>query len=253
MPLEEIISKVDKSRLPRHIAIIMDGNGRWAEQRGLTRVEGHRAGVKTVDGTVSFCCEMGIPALTLYSFSSENWLRPADEIKALMNILKDYLGSELGRMIKENIRFNTIGEIDKLPTFAKAAVKSVAYKTRNNTGMTLTLALSYGGRSEILRAARALAVDVGKSLVKPEQIDEKFFSQYLDTKTLPDPDLLIRTSGELRISNFLLWQIAYAELYFTDKLWPDITANDIAEAIVSFQTRNRRFGKTTTDQTNGKE
>ncbi len=247
MPLEEIISRVDKTRLPRHIAIIMDGNGRWAEQQGLTRVEGHRAGVKAVDRVVSFCCEAGIPALTLYSFSSENWRRPADEVKALMNILKEYLTSELGRMTKENIRFNTIGEIDNLPVFARTAVNSVVKKTSSNTGMTLTLALSYGGRSELTRAARKLAGDVSNSLVKPEEIDEMVFEQYLDTKGLPDPDLLIRTSGELRISNFLLWQIAYTELYFTDKLWPEIAAGDIAEAIVSFQNRDRRYGKTTSD------
>ncbi len=235
---------IDKNSLPEHIAIIMDGNGRWAKKRLRPRIFGHREGVKTVDRVTSFCRELGIKALTLYSFSSENWLRPPDEISALMSILKEYLERELARMLKENIRFNTIGNIDALPDYAKSAVLSAMEKTAQNDGMVLTLALSYGSRDEILHATKQIAEKVRSGAIKISEIDEKLFSSSLFTSDLPEPDLLIRTSGELRISNFMLWQMAYTELYFTDKLWPEISKDDMRLAIIDFQKRRRRFGKT---------
>ncbi|HEB71281.1 MAG TPA: isoprenyl transferase [Nitrospirae bacterium] len=244
MSVDELEVKVDKTRLPMHIAIIMDGNGRWAEQRRMPRAEGHRIGVTRVDEIVTSCRKLGVNALTLYSFSLENWSRPSDEVSTLMGILKKYLIKELGRMLKENIRFNTIGNVEDLPGFAREVILDAKQKTKDNTGMTLTLALSYGSRDEIVRAARQLVKDVENKLVRAEEIDEDKFASYLDTKALPPPDLLIRTSGELRISNFLLWQIAYTELYFTDKLWPEFTSADLMEAIISYQSRERRYGKT---------
>lgn len=244
MSADELESKIDNTRLPAHIAIIMDGNGRWAEQKGLPRVEGHRIGVTRVDEIVTICRTLGIKALTLYSFSLENWSRPPGEVSTLMGILKKYLIKELGRMLKENIRFNTIGNIDDLPDFVREVILDAKLKTKDNTGMVLTLALSYGSRDEIVRAAKKLAKDVENKLVRAEEIDEAKFSSYLDTSSLPPPDLLVRTSGELRISNFLLWQIAYTELYFTDKLWPEFRSADLMEAIISYQSRERRYGKT---------
>jgi len=222
----------------------MDGNGRWAQNRGLTRIDGHRAGVETVNKVVTFCRKIGVKALTLYSFSSENWKRPPGEVAALMGILKEFLTKELGRMQKENIRFNTIGRIDDLPLVAREAVRRTVDKTRSNDGMTLTLALSYGSRAEIVGAVRSIAKDVANKLVEPDKIGEDEINSHLDTRSLPDPDLLIRTSGELRVSNFLLWQIAYTELYFSEKLWPDFTEADITEAIASYQGRERRYGMT---------
>ncbi|MDH4184536.1 MAG: isoprenyl transferase [Nitrospinota bacterium] len=241
---QEAAPRPDPARMPGHIAIIMDGNGRWARQKGLPRIEGHRAGVKVVDRVVSYCRSAGIKALTLYSFSSENWNRPSSEVGALMKILKAYVTKELSRMLKENIRFNAVGALDNLPGFAREAVLEAMESTKNNDGMTLTLALSYGAREEIAAAARRMAQDVKNNILSPDDIDENIFSRYLYTHGLPDPDLLIRTSGELRISNFLLWQIAYTELYFTPKLWPEFTPTDVEEAIVSFQARQRRFGLT---------
>ncbi|MBI4665642.1 MAG: isoprenyl transferase [Nitrospinae bacterium] len=243
---------LDPARLPRHIAIIMDGNGRWARKRFLPRIAGHRAGVKAVDRVVTYCRKIGVEALTLYSFSSENWKRPADEVGALMNILKEYLERELERMLREDIRFNAIGTLDTLPAFAREAVLGAMERTRDNKGMVFTLALSYGSRDEMVRAARNMARAVKEGRLEPESINEDTFSTYLDTAGLPDPDLLIRTSGELRLSNFLLWQTAYTELFFTDKLWPDIGDDDVAEAIAAFGKRERRFGKTTEQVTGGK-
>lgn len=246
------ISKIDTNRLPEHIAIIMDGNGRWAKQKKLPRMAGHYAGVKAVDRVVTYCRKIGVKALTLYSFSSENWKRPKDEVNILMEILREYVVKELDKMAKEDIRLNVIGRLEDLPAIAKEPVADAVLKTRNNRSMTLTLALSYGSRDEIVGATRKMGRDLLDGLIRLEEIDEKKFSSYMDTKDLPDPDLLIRTSGELRISNFLLWQIAYTELYFTDKLWPDFEAKDIADAILSFQTRERRYGKTTEQLTGGK-
>jgi undecaprenyl diphosphate synthase len=220
----------------------MDGNGRWAKRRFLPRIAGHRAGVKAVDRVVTICRNIGIKALTLYSFSEENWNRPKDEISALMEILQRYLKKELDRMLKENIRFNTIGIIDNLPASAQNIIQGAKDKTKRNDGMILTLALSYGGRREILDAARGIASAIKKNEISPEDITPILFQSYLYTRDLPEPDLLIRTSGELRISNFLLWQIAYTELYFTDVLWPDFKEDDILRAIIEFQKRERRFG-----------
>jgi undecaprenyl diphosphate synthase len=234
----------DPDKLPGHIAIIMDGNGRWAASRKKPRVFGHRAGVKTVDRIVTFCRKNGIKALTLYSFSSENWRRPKDEVSALMKILQEYLIKELNRMLRENIRFNTIGDIDALPEFAKKAIADSKERTRDNDGMILTLALSYGGRDEIRRAVTSIAKQVKAGILEPAEINEATIADHLDTASLPDPDLLIRTSGEYRTSNFLPWQTAYTELFFTKTLWPDFNENDMAEAITSFQSRERRFGLT---------
>ncbi|MEK6589431.1 MAG: isoprenyl transferase [Nitrospinota bacterium] len=237
-----LFTQIDTQRLPEHIAIIMDGNGRWAKRRFLPRIAGHRAGVKAVDRVVTICRKIGIKALTLYSFSEENWNRPKDEISALMEILQRYLKKELDRMLKENIRFNTIGIIDNLPASAQNIIQGAKDKTKRNDGMILTLALSYGGRREILDAARGIASAIKKNEISPEDITPILFQSYLYTQNLPEPDLLIRTSGELRISNFLLWQIAYTELYFTDVLWPDFKEDDILRAIIEFQKRERRFG-----------
>jgi undecaprenyl diphosphate synthase len=239
-----LFKQIDINNLPKHIAIIMDGNGRWAKKRFLPRIAGHRAGVKTVDRIVTICRKIGIKALTLYSFSEENWSRPKNEINALMEILKTYLKKELDRMLKEDIRFNTIGDIDNLPSSAQKIIQDARERTKNNEGMVLTLALSYGSRSEIVDAVREIASDIKKNKISLEDITPKLLQSYLYTKDLPEPDLLIRTSGELRISNFLLYQIAYAELYFTDVLWPDFREDDLLKAVMEFQKRERRFGMT---------
>ena len=239
-----LLKQIDINSLPKHIAIIMDGNGRWAKKRFLPRIAGHRAGVKTVDRIVTICRKIGIKALTLYSFSEENWSRPKNEINALMEILKRYLKKELDRMLKEDIRFNTIGTIDNLPSSAQKIIQDAKERTKNSKGMVLTLALSYGSRSEIVDAVREIASDIKKNKISVEDITPGLFQSYLYTKGLPEPDLLIRTSGELRISNFLLYQIAYAELYFTDLLWPDFKEDDLLKAVIEFQTRERRFGMT---------
>ncbi len=239
-----LLKQIDTNNLPNHIAIIMDGNGRWAKKRFLPRIAGHRAGVKTVDRIVTICRKIGIKALTLYSFSEENWSRPKNEINALMEILKRYLKKELDRMLKEDIRFNTIGTINNLPLSAQQIIQDAKERTKNNKGMVLTLALSYGSRSEIVDAVREIASDIKINKISVEDITPGLFQSYLYTKDLPEPDLLIRTSGELRISNFLLYQIAYAELYFTDLLWPDFKEDDLLKAVIEFQTRERRFGMT---------
>ena len=244
MPNPALLKQIDINSLPKHIAIIMDGNGRWAKKRFLPRIAGHRAGVKTVDRIVTICRKIGIKALTLYSFSEENWSRPKNEINALMEILKRYLKKELDRMLKEDIRFNTIGTIDNLPLSAQKIIQDAKERTKNSKGMVLTLALSYGSRSEIVDAVREIASDIKKNKISVEDITLGLFQSYLYTKDLPEPDLLIRTSGELRISNFLLYQIAYAELYFTDLLWPDFKEDDLLKAVIEFQTRERRFGMT---------
>jgi undecaprenyl diphosphate synthase len=237
-------AQVNPNRLPRHIAIIMDGNGRWARKNFRPRVEGHRAGVKTVDRIVTLCRQLNIEALTLYSFSDENWNRPSPEIHALMKILDHYLRKELERMKKENIRLNTIGRIGELPEEIEKLVRHVEAETRDNTGLVLTLALSYGGRQEIVDAVRKISRKVQSGLIRPEDIDAHLFETFLSTHPLPDPDLLIRTSGEHRLSNFLLYQIAYTELHYTPVLWPDFTEDDLLRALIDFQKRERRFGMT---------
>ncbi len=239
-----LIQQIDPKRLPHHIAIIMDGNGRWAKKNFMPRVEGHRQGVKTVDRIVTLCTEMHIEALTLYSFSDENWNRPRPEVNALMKILDQYLHRELDRMNRENIRFNTIGRIDELPVDIQKFIQHAEDYTRANDGLILTLALSYGGRQEILEAVKKIAKKVREGSLDIEDIDFPVLESCLSTHDLPEPDLLIRTSGELRISNFLLYQIAYTELHYTSVLWPDFSEEDLLTAIIDFQKRERRFGMT---------
>lgn len=239
-----LIQQIDSKRLPRHIAIIMDGNGRWAKKNFMPRVEGHRQGVKTVDRIVTLCTELHIEALTLYSFSGENWNRPRPEVNALMKILDRYLHRELDRMNRENIRFNTIGRIDELPIDIQKLIRHAEDYTRANDGLILTLALSYGGRQEILEAVKKIAAKVREGSLAIEDIDFPVLESCLSTHDLPEPDLLIRTSGELRISNFLLYQIAYTELHYTRVLWPDFKEEDLLAAIIDFQKRERRFGMT---------
>lgn len=236
--------KLDPSKMPKHLAIIMDGNGRWAQQRMLKRIVGHQRGAETVQMVVDQTSNLGIGYLTLFAFSSENWSRPKLEVKALMTLLKKYIRNELRRMLKNNIRFNVIGNRADLPDEVNTILEDALLQTATNTGMVLTLALSYGGRQEIVRAAARIAQKVQEGNLSPEQITESLFSQHLDTAGLPDPDLLIRTSGEMRISNFLLWQLAYAELYFTEINWPDLTIDTLHSALADFQARERRFGMT---------
>jgi len=230
--------------LPRHIAIIMDGNGRWAKQKGKLRVFGHQHGVKTVRRTVEDCAKLGLEYLTLYAFSTENWNRPKLEVDTLMRLLVSSLKKELATLNKNNIRLNAIGNIATLPSSVNRELLDVIAKTDVNTGMTLTLALSYGAREELKTAVQAIASKVKNNIISPENIDETIINNHLYTHNLPDVDLLIRTSGERRISNFLLWQIAYAELYFIDVFWPDFSEHHLLEAITNYQNRERRFGKT---------
>jgi undecaprenyl diphosphate synthase len=232
---------IDKNKLPKHIAITMDGNGRWAKTKGKLRIFGHKNGVKAVRDTVEGAAEIGIEFLTLYAFSSENWNRPEKEVNALMTLLVSAINKETKTLMDNNIRLSTIGDINKLPSKAQKELQEAIIKTKDNTRMTLVLALSYSGREEIINAVKNIIKD-GK---KPEEINEDTFQQYLTTKSVPDPELLIRTSGEYRISNFLLWQIAYSELYFTETLWPDFRRADLYKAILNYQSRERRFGKTT--------
>jgi undecaprenyl diphosphate synthase len=231
-------------RLPRHLAIIMDGNGRWAEQRGLPRIIGHHRGVEAVKTVVQECRSLGVDYLTLYAFSSENWGRPADEVNALMGLLCRYLESELQQMLERGLRLRVIGETGRLPRQARQVLEQVMAKTAANDGMVLTLALSYGARVEIVRSVRTLAAEVLAGRQVPAAIDEALLSSFLDTRDQPDPDLLIRTSGEMRISNFLLWQLAYTELYFTEVLWPDFDVAELHRALAEYAGRQRRFGLT---------
>ncbi len=238
------IEDIDGSILPKHLAIIMDGNGRWAKEQGKHRVFGHENGVKTVKSTVEQCAKIGIEYLTLYTFSTENWNRPKLEVETLMRLLVSSLRKELKTFNKNNVRLNTIGNISALPSKAYRELIEVMDKTKENTGMTLTLALSYGSREELQSAIKAIAVKVKNNIISPENIDETIINNHLYTHNLPDVDLLIRTSGEHRISNFLLWQIAYAELYFISVFWPDFSEHHLVEAIKNYQNRERRFGKT---------
>jgi len=239
-----LLEELDLTQLPRHIAVIMDGNGRWAKKNSLPRIQGHWEGVKTVDRTVSLCRKLDIEALTLYSFSDENWSRPPVEINTLMKILDHYLNKELERMKNENIRFHTIGQLEDLPPEIQKLIADTKDYTKDCDGMTLTLALSYGGRQEILKSVQQIADKVRTGELRVEDIDYSVFEKFLQTKSLPDPDLLIRTSGEMRISNFLLYQIAYTELHYTKVLWPEFKEEDLLHAIIDFQKRERRFGMT---------
>ena len=231
-------------KLPHHLAVIMDGNGRWAQERMLKRIIGHQKGVEAVRVIVEECSRLGIKYLTLFAFSAENWLRPKTEVKSLMSLLKKYIRVETARMLDSNIRFNVIGARDELPPDVNQAVQEAIDRTTCNTGMVLTLALSYGARQEILNAAKSIAADLSSGCLTPAEVDEKSFSSYLFTSGMPDPDFLIRTSGEMRISNFLLWQLAYTELYFTDVNWPEFTAQELHRALHDYQCRERRFGRT---------
>lgn len=244
------MEEIDQEKLPRHIAIIMDGNGRWAKKKKLNRIRGHIKGVDAVREVVTACAELGIKVLTLYAFSIENWQRPKEEVAALMGLLKEYLVKEGEEMVKNNIRLNAIGRLEDLPQDVLITLRETMKKTEKCDGMILNLALSYGGRSEILHAVRGIISDLKKGKLKEEEIDLSAFQKYLWTGDLPDPDLLIRTSGESRISNFLLYQIAYTELYLTRTLWPDFNRKELLKAIADYQLRERRFGRTS-EQING--
>ena len=237
-------NKIDTLRLPVHIAIIMDGNGRWARQRGKDRIFGHQQGVKTLREVIECAAELGLKYLTLYAFSTENWGRPDDEISALMGIMVQSLNNETDTLIRNNIRLKAIGDVKRLAEDVRERLFETIELTSKADGLTLIIALSYSSRWEILNAARKLASDVKNDLIEPEAIMEDDFEKYLTTFGIPDPELLIRTSGELRVSNFLLWQLAYTELYFTELLWPDFSKDEFYKAIIDFQKRERRFGKT---------
>ncbi|MBE9535754.1 MAG: isoprenyl transferase [Proteobacteria bacterium] len=238
------MSELSRETIPQHIAIIMDGNGRWAKKRLMNRINGHRKGMDAVKDVVLAAREAGVSYLTLFAFSSENWKRPPEEVKALMLLLGKYLKSELPLMMDKGIRLRAVGNIEKIPPKERAVLQDSLDKTSKNSDMVLSLALSYGGRGEIVSAARSLAEKVQAGSLSLEDIDEDSFASNLLTSDVPDPDLLIRTSGEMRISNFLLWQLAYTELYFTETLWPDFGRDDLIAAISDFQSRERRFGKT---------
>lgn len=236
--------QIDRERLPVHLAVIMDGNGRWASLKGLFRTSGHERGAKAVREIVEACGKIGIPYLTLFAFSTENWNRPKLEVETLMKLLVSSLKKEIKTLQENEIRLNAIGNLEALPKAAHRELMGVIDQTKGNNKMTLTLALSYGSREEITKTIKEISLKVKNNLISPASIDEEMINNHLYTRDLPDVDLLIRTSGEQRISNFLLWQIAYAELYFTETLWPDYTKDHLYEAIVDYQSRERRFGKT---------
>ena len=240
----DVKEKIDTSNLPKHIAIIMDGNGRWAKQKSKLRVFGHKGGVQSVNDTVEAAAELGIKFLTLYAFSTENWSRPKKEVNALMNLLVNTIEAETKTLIKNDIKLISIGEIDELPEKCKNKLKKAIKLTENNKRMTLILALSYSSRNEIISSIKNIATAYKNNDIVLNDINENLLNKTLNTKNIPDPELLIRTSGEYRISNFLLWQIAYSELYFTDVLWPDFKKNNFYNAIFEYQNRERRFGKT---------
>ncbi len=239
---EELMDKLDRARLPVHIAIIMDGNGRWAKMKGLSRIEGHRAGVSTVKEIVLFCNNLGIKILTLYTFSTENWKRPKVEVRALMSILRRYLRKEIEELKKQGIRLKVIGRLSELPSPVRRELENGIKATSENHGLILNLALNYGGRVDILDGVRKLVEDIQEGKCTLGDLNEELFSRYLYTSGLPDPDMLIRTAGEMRVSNFLLWQISYAEIWVTPTYWPDFHRAHLLQAIVDYQMRERRFG-----------
>lgn len=242
-PVASFKDQIDFSNLPQHIAIIMDGNGRWAKKKGAARIFGHRNAIQAVTDVTEGCGELGIKYLTLYAFSTENWGRPKDEVDGLMELLVNTLKKEIQNLMENQVKLQTIGDISHLPKACQKNLEEAKEMTSRNTGLTVLLALNYSGRWEILKAARKLAEEAQAGQLHPEDIDERLFSSLMETAGVPDPELLIRTSGELRISNFLLWQIAYTELYITKTLWPDFRKEDLYEAIYSYQHRERRFGK----------
>lgn len=239
-----MMKEIDQDRLPKHVAIIMDGNGRWAERHAMGRVMGHRKGVESVRVAVRTCRRIGISCLTLYAFSMENWLRPKMEVRALLQLLREFLVNEVQEMMDQDIRLAAIGDLESLGAPVLTKLRETIERTAGNGGMVLNLALSYGGRDEITMAARRMVTDALAQKLKPDKVTKELCERYLYTAELPDPDLLIRTGGEYRISNFLLWQMAYTEFYFTDILWPDFREPDLMEAIAEYQQRERRFGRT---------
>lgn len=241
--LQELPADLQRDRLPRHVAVIMDGNGRWAQKRGLPRIMGHRKGVDTLKDLLRCCRDWGIQALTAYAFSTENWGRPLEEVEFLMTLFERVLRQELQEMIEENIRISFVGNLQALPPTLQAEIERSMVATENNPGIRFTVATNYGGRQEILQACREIATQVQQGHLQPDQIDESLFERHLYTAGICDPDLLIRTSGEMRLSNFLLWQMAYAEIYVTDTLWPDFNRVEFHQALAAYQQRHRRFGK----------
>jgi undecaprenyl diphosphate synthase len=242
--MQDLLQKIDKQKLPGHIAIIMDGNGRWAEEQGQDRLFGHFHGVESVRNIVEGCVELGVGYLTLYAFSTENWDRPKNEVDGLMTLLVDTIRKEVPTLNKNNIKLNVIGNMSMLPEFAYNELQEALQLTSTNTGLNLVMALSYSSRWEIIDAIKQIAIDAKEGKINPAEITHNIFQQYLSTKNIPDPELIIRTSGEYRISNFLLYQLAYSELYFTNTRWPEFRKHNLYEAIIDFQNRQRRFGKT---------
>lgn len=243
MTLQQLPADLDAARLPKHVAVIMDGNGRWAKRQGLPRVMGHRRGVDSLKDLLRCCKDWGIGALTAYAFSSENWGRPLDEVNFLMTLFERVLRQELQEMMAENVKIRFVGNLQALPESLQAEISRSMAETRHNQGIEFTVATNYGARQEIVHACRAIAEKVQQGLITPEQIDESMFARHLYTAELADPDLLIRTSGEMRLSNFLLWQVAYSELYVTNTLWPDFNRQEFHQALLAYQKRDRRFGK----------
>lgn len=248
--MQEILEKIDKNNLPKHVAIIMDGNGRWAKSRGEERTFGHKNAISAVRNAISACDKVGIEYLTLYTFSTENWNRPNDEVDTLMSLLSETLLKEAAELFSKGVRLHVIGEVEKLPTLVREQLLNVVELTKENSKGNLVLALSYGSQREILNAVKEIAQEVKEGKISTEDIDEKLFENHLYTKDLPPVDLLIRTSGEVRISNFLLWQIAYAELQFLDIFWPDFQEDHLYQCIINYQNKERRFGKTSEQITN---
>ena len=236
--------EIDKDKIPNHIAVIMDGNGRWAQKKGAMRIFGHRNAMTAVREMIEGSAELGVKHITLYAFSTENWSRPQDEINALMELLVNAIADEVGNMMKNNIRLSTIGDTDSLPQACQSNLRNAMQTTGGNTGLEVILALSYSGKWEITEAVKSIVEKVVSKEIEKEEITQELISSHLNTKGIPDPELLIRTSGELRISNFMLWQMAYTELYFTEVLWPDFRKEHLHEAILAYQKRERRFGKT---------
>ncbi|HEY9628376.1 MAG TPA: isoprenyl transferase [Coleofasciculaceae cyanobacterium] len=241
--LRELPADLKRDRLPKHVAVIMDGNGRWAKKQGIPRIMGHRRGVDTLKDILRCCKDWGIGALTAYAFSTENWGRPLEEVDFLMTLFERVLRQELREMMQEDVRIQFVGNLNALPKSLQVEIERSMEETRHNTGIQFSVATNYGGRQEIIQACRAIAAQVQQGLLQPNEINETLFEQHLYTADVCDPDLMIRTSGEMRISNFLLWQAAYAELYVTDTLWPDFNREEFHQALVSYQQRDRRFGK----------
>lgn len=241
--LQKLPTDLDRSRLPKHVAVIMDGNGRWAKQRSLPRFMGHQRGVDTLKNLLRCCKDWGVPALTAYAFSTENWGRPLEEVEFLMTLFERVLRRELREMMDENVKIRFVGNLDALPLSLQDEIKRSMQETQHNSGIQFTVATNYGGRQEIIQACQTIARKVQQGLITPEDIDESLFERHLYTAGIPSPDLLIRTSGEMRISNFLLWQMAYAEIYVTQTLWPDFDRGQFHQALQEYQQRDRRFGK----------